>query len=405
MSTPVNRPLRVLVTDAETRSALAATRSLGRRGHVVFTAAHTLPALASASRFAAGADTYPDPFAASDAFVDAVVALARRHAIDVVLPMTEITTLLVTQFRDSFPASVRVPFGDAGTVARAADKSEVLAIARKVGVPIPETLVIRSPADLQNAQELAYPRVLKPARSRVRTPRGWLSTGVTYVADPNDLRRKLQFYDTAVFPVLLQERIEGPGVGVFALCDRGRTLARFSHRRLREKPPSGGVSVLSESAPLDPHAAEYAERLLAELKWDGVAMVEFKRDRRDGSLRLMEINGRFWGSLQLAIDAGIDFPSLLVQLAAGRPVPPNTDYRVGVRCRWFLGDLDHLLMILLRSRESLNLPPDHPGRLRTLVDFFRLVQPGLRYETWRANDLRPSILEVKHWFKGLLAPR
>src|SRR5205085_6819270 len=98
---------------------------------------------------------------------------------------------------------------------------------------------------------------------------------------------------------------------VFALFDRGALVADFAHRRLREKPPAGGASVLSESAPVDPCLREQVVRLLGSIGWHGVAMVEYKHDLRSGATVLMEVNGRFWGSLQLAVDAGVDFPFLL----------------------------------------------------------------------------------------------
>ena len=102
---------------------------------------------------------------------------------------------------------------------------------------------------------------------------------------------------------------------MFALFDRGRLVAEFSHRRLREKPPAGGASVLSESLPVDPRLREFALRMLGPIGWHGVAMMEYKQDRRTGDFVLMEVNGRFWGSLELAVAAGVDFPFLACQLA------------------------------------------------------------------------------------------
>ncbi len=110
----------------------------------------------------------------------------------------------------------------------------------------------------------------------------------------------------------------GPGVGVFLLLWEGKLRAAFAHRRLREKPPSGGVSVYRESIALDPVLLERSRRLLESFGWQGVAMVEYKIDERTGTPILMEINGRFWGSLQLAVDAGVDFPRLLIECAEGR---------------------------------------------------------------------------------------
>ena len=167
------------------------------------------------------------------------------------------------------------------------------------------------PSRISQTQD--YPLVVKAHRSRVRSESAWQSTAVKYVRDRVELQRELNARTAYEFPLLIQQKIQGPGIGVFMCYDRGRPIATFSHRRIREKPPTGGISVLSESIAVDPEARDYSERLLSALRWHGVAMVEFKADNRDGRPKLMEINGRFWGSLQLAIDAGVDFPAILLR--------------------------------------------------------------------------------------------
>src|SRR5262249_5104878 len=122
-----------------------------------------------------------------------------------------------------------------------------------------------------------------------------------------------------------------------------------------------------------------------------------------GIPRLMEINGRFWGSLQLALDAGLNFPFLLYQLATGQPVAiAPTGYRVGVKSRWLLGDLDHLLLRLCKSDEALRLPPGYPSRWRCVMDFFRFISKDLNYEIERWNDLGPARYEIGTYLKTLL---
>lgn len=393
--------MRILVTDSDTRSALAAVRTLGRQRHEVITAGERHPSLASASRYSTRFETYPNPGADAPGFVRALVEIATRNRIEVVLPMTEITTLLATEHQEQLPAGCRLPFASPQAVRNASDKAYVMRLAQARNVPIPRTIFASSAADaLVQAAGESFPLVIKPARSRVRVGSGWISTSVSYAHDHRMLTESLERLPDQAYPVLLQERIVGPGVGLFACYDRGRPIARFAHQRLREKPPSGGVSVLCRSAPIDPLAAEYADRLLTALQWSGVAMVEFKRDERDGSLRLMEINGRFWGSLQLAIDAGVDFPALLVAIAAGQTPPPVSDYRHGVSSRWFWGDVDALLMLLLHSQASLNLPPGHPGRWRTLREFLRLSPKTQRDEMFRREDLGPWWLETRRWLLG-----
>jgi hypothetical protein len=197
----------------------------------------------------------------------------------------------------------------------------------------------------------------------------------------------------------MQERIPGSGIGVFACYQNGKMVSLFGHRRIREKPPSGGVSVLRESVPVSPQARASTAKLLDHLKWHGVAMVEFKMDDRDGLPKLMEINGRFWGSLQLAIDAGVDFPGILLRIAQGETVEPVFSYKEGVKTRWLWGDVDSLMMLLVKRRASLHLPEYHPGRIRTIFDFLRFFGKDLHYEIESREDPRPSLHELSQRFR------
>jgi predicted ATP-grasp superfamily ATP-dependent carboligase len=394
--------MRVLVTDSDTRPALAAVRALGHRGYEVFSAGARHPSLASVSRFSAAFDRYPNPLEDSQSFVEAIVEIARRRRIDVLLPITEVTTLLAAEHRARLPATTKLALAEHDAIAKASDKAHVIDLARELGVPVPSTVVVDHAADAAaKTAGLPYPVVVKPARSRVRLGNGWVSTGVSYANDANELAKTLDALRPELFPVLLQERIHGPGVGVFACFDRDRYVGLFSHQRLREKPPSGGVSVLCQSAPLDASGVEYAARLLARLNWRGVAMVEFKRDLRDGSLRLMEINGRFWGSLQLAIDAGVDFPSLAVDLALGKELPPPSAYTIGLKSRWLAGDSDALFMRLFRSRGRLSLPADYPSRWRYLREYLDFSASDVRLEIERRDDPAPARLEWRRWLSSL----
>jgi predicted ATP-grasp superfamily ATP-dependent carboligase len=183
---------------------------------------------------------------------------------------------------------------------------------------------------------------------------------------------------------------------VFVLCDRGRVRTAFAHRRLREKPPSGGVSVLCESVAPDPHLIEQAATLLGPLRWHGVAMLEYKQDRRTGQPFLLEVNGRFWGSLQLAVDAGVDFPYLAYQLALGQPLIAPATYRVGVKSRWLLGDLDHLVS---RMRSKPDRDDPGPSKLRTVVEFLKLAAREQRYDVVSPDDPRPGIHELRQYVR------
>jgi predicted ATP-grasp superfamily ATP-dependent carboligase len=168
------------------------------------------------------------------------------------------------------------------------------------------------------------------------------------------------------------------------------------------------VSVLRESIPLDQSLVEQSFRLLKAIGWEGVAMVEYKMDKCEDVPRLMEVNPRFWGSLQLAIDSGMNFPLLLYRLAINEEVAPAFDYEVGVKSRWLLGDLDNLL-IQLKHPWSDNGNGGARGagrsRLQACADFFKFHEKNTHYEVFKIDDPRPGLLECKNYVRDLLRHR
>jgi predicted ATP-grasp superfamily ATP-dependent carboligase len=392
--------LTVLVTDGEERPALAITRSLGRRGISVLVGAERPVSLASASRYCTRTIVYPSPARAPGAFAQCLQDLVTRESIDVVMPVTDVTTHLVASNCHKLVPHTAVAAPAFEVFHQVADKTALVWLARGCGIPVPRTAFVDGAAQLDAViDRVRYPAVIKPARSRIPTAGGWTFTTVRYARSESELRQLYQTTDyLARYPSLIQERIVGPGMGVFVLCDRGRILASFAHRRVREKPPSGGVSVVCESIPVVPGLLEQAARLLRPLRWHGVAMLEYKQDRLTGTPFLMEVNGRFWGSLQLAIDAGIDFPYLWTKLVLGQSfdVPPS--FTVGIRSRWLLGDLDHLLLRLRPNGR--NLPDDAPSRLRTLAEFV-MPHGGVRHEVFRWGDPHPALHELREYTKSL----
>lgn len=383
----------VLVTDAEQRASLAVVRSLGRAGYTVFTCAARPAALAASSRFCRGHAVVPEALTEPDRFVEALVQLVRRHSADVLLPIVDASVLAVLSRRDDLP--VRVPFPALETYRQASDKQGVIEEAVRAGFDVPRQFVIASPGCDLPARVLVFPVVIKPHRSVA----GGMKHPVRYAEDQEGLEAVLAGLPPAAFPVLIQERIIGPGLGMFFLVWEGKVVARFAHRRLLEKPPAGGVSVRCESVAPDERLLAKAERLLHGLAWQGVAMVECKQDRASGRQYIMEVNGRFWGSLQLAVDAGVDFPLLLVSLALGGSVEPVLSWRSGVRMRWSFGEIDHVVARLRKPGSSLALSPDLPRLGAVLGNWLLAPFQGVRGEVLRWNDPVPALREAMEWVR------
>lgn len=389
----------VLILDGNQRSALAATRSLGRRGIPVTVADETARSLAATSRYCHDRFGYPSPTERPDDFLETVQRNAAKRAVRVILPMTEVSAYLLVRNRALFAPAV-VPLPDADSWDRISDKCSLLQMAQQLQVPTPATLF---PADAEAlvaaAERIGFPVVLKPCRSKVWSHGRCTATAVHVVRDASELMALTAAHAyLRDFPLAVQAHVPGSGLGIFALYDHGKAVTLFAHHRIREKPPRGGVSVLSESIAVRADLQVYATRLLDHAQWHGVAMVEF-RGTEDGIPYLMEINPRFWGSLQLAIDSGVDFPGLLYDLALGKTPAPLSGYRTGIRTRWLLGDLDRLYLVL-RKRET---GVSDVSRVREILRFMKVFSRNTRYEVNRFGDLKPFFFELGCYLSQLIS--
>lgn len=396
----IDKITNVLVLDADQRSALAATRALGKHQFRIFTAGETHDTLAGNSRYAYRSIVYPSPYSSSEGFIESLQQIVDAFEIDILLPMTDATTGLVLKNRNFF-RNTAIPFPETASYEAVTDKYNLFKTAEKTGIPAPKTLYFTSTDSLrQENPDISFPVVIKPARSRVFNGDSIVTTSVKYARNHEELDLVLKNHVWLKNnPFMLQEYITGHGQGIFLLCDHGRLVAAFAHKRLREKPPSGGVSVLSQSVRVERPMLDIAMKLLEPLHWHGVAMAEFKVSP-DGTPYLMEINARFWGSLQLAIDAGINFPLLLCQIARGQKIDSPPDFHAGRLCRWLLGDLDHLYMKLKSGADEYSLAE----KLIAIGRFMVPWQPGLHYEVNRLGDMKPFVFELKKYFGQLRHP-
>ena len=388
---------RVLVLDGQTNQALACVRSLGRAGYDVLVAATRRRPLAAWSRFSRGHFRLAGETPA--AFAD-MRRWASARGVTLVLPLTERSCVLCNLERDTWEAAgITVGSAPPELLALAFDKSRTFELATEAGVAIPPT---RMPASLVEARsaaaEIGYPCVVKSRFSNAWDGRGARflpDPGTSYVRQPGELDAAIAAHRQGGHWPLIQGFVPGQGKGVFALFEHGRPVAWFAHERLRDVRPSGSGSSLRRSAPLDPRLLEPAERLLAAMGWHGPAMVEFRDDGAHPPA-LMEVNGRFWGSLQLAVSAGADFPQWWAAILRGQPVERRTSYATGVTVRWVWGDVKRFLYILAGA------PPGYPGRYPTILEGLRELlgrqPPGTRSEAWEPGDRWPAVGE---WVQGV----
>ncbi|WP_152206764.1 ATP-grasp domain-containing protein [Marinobacter changyiensis] len=386
--------LSVLVLDANQRSALAVTRSLGKSGqYLITTADTTVQALAGASRYSQAYLQHPEPGQTPREFIAWIKNLTNHQHFDLVMPTTEVTSQLLLFYRDELP-NIELPFAPYKTVMALSDKISLVELAKSLGIDVPESRMFKNAAELEGVS-LSYPCVLKPALSRIYTGEDWIHTHVKVIHDASGLQAALERAPyLQMSPFMLQSFIPGHGGGVFCLYNNGKPVQFFAHERLREKPPEGGVSVLCRSVPADQKLRATAQKLLGAVNWHGVAMVEF-RITPEGKAYLMEVNTRFWGSLQLAVDSGVDFPLMLAKAQLGQPVDSTESYHTDQRLRWLLGDLDSLYLYL-KGRQPWN------KKIMRLISFLSIRLRHQKHEVNRLDDVMPAWLEFKEYIRALV---
>lgn len=391
--------IKVLVTGAEEHQGLAVIRGLGHAGIPVVACGAAPRSLGFYSRHAVDTGLYTSPFENPERFLDDLMAIIERTRPTLVVPTVESTLVVLSgaQARERLARHAVLAAPDAETLEYALDKGKTLALAARLNVPAPRTVQGHSAVDLlQRAARLTFPVAVKPRGHGLHLPTAnALGFKVRYAADPAELERLLSPFGRDAHAVLVQEFMPGVGRCVSTVCRHGTPLALLAYAREREFPLSGGVSVLRRTIALDDRLVSYVTTLLGAIRWHGVAMVEFKYDRRADAYTLMEINGRFQASTALSLDAGLNLPHLVARLHGGGDLPEVSGYRLGVTERWLRGDLYALRDALRLKGLAAAAPLGRPrSRLRALWQFVRDFRPGIRYDEFRLADWRPGLVEA-----------
>jgi predicted ATP-grasp superfamily ATP-dependent carboligase len=390
----------ILVLDCHLSHALVVIQSLGRAGYRILAASDHDEPIGHSSRFVQVRHACPDISKDVHGFGDWLRRVLCEEQVDLVIPVSDRSGRALVEVEHSLPSETKLALPPRPAYLRSLDKLDTLQSAARLGVPAPRFCHWRAGTVLAPDAELPpYPIVLKPRSSvlyhdnRLHFPR------VSYAVDRAELEKRAATYGEHC-DLLLQERVRGEGVGVELLRLPGGELHTvFQHRRVREMPLTGGGSTCRVAESVDAKLLAYAGSLLDDLDWTGVAMVEFKTGHDGDSL--MEINGRFWGSLALAVDAGVDFPRLLAAMHLGETMPPRADYRVGHRSIKIPADLNWIAEVIQGRGLPLGLKRRHA--LQALVGYLTPWQRSFDGVTW--TDPRPGLVMLGDTCKRFLLRR
>lgn len=358
--------MNVLVTDSNYKHSLGIVRSIGKYGIKPYLLSYKHYSLSSFSKYSNKEIIIKKGFTKNELFEKLI-----EYDIELIILVG------TNSFRKIVPWKYELKKLNADIIAVDEDilnialsKKETYLIAQKLGVPYPKTYYLEDLDEIELIKNrITYPCVVK----------GLYEVGgniVDYAFHKEELENKYleicSKYNLTVHSGLpmIQEYIPGYGCAFFAVYDNGKCGLTFQHKRIRELPVSGGVSVCAES--FDNKLVEkYGKLLLDSLKWHGVAMVEFKFNDQNIPI-LMEINPKFWGSTDLALEAGVNFPKALLDIYQKKKTTYSKKYKYPFRYQWPLnGDFFHGL--------------DNPKAILSI--FIDLINPKVKSNLWLSDPL------------------
>lgn len=343
---------RVLITNGSSRTSYAALRSLSKSGVVCFSADVSRIGMCQLSRFSKGHFLYTSHYKNEEKFITDLLRLIEEHQITILFPSHN-ETEVIARYRDRFKALTVSTIPDEAHCSIFNNKSKAYDLAEKLGIPIPQRI------NYDRAHQIPSLLISKGIeKTVVKLLTGNSSKGVFYGDGPEHTKAIVEklINDYGLEPERypqVEECVQGEGYGNSVLYWHGRHIANFTHRRLRDKIETGGTSVYREASSHE-GIEMAAKKIFSSIGWHGLAMCEFKVCPQTKKFWFIEVNPRMWGSIPLAIAAGVNFPYLTYLCASQGAEVANIhnkacDTAYNWKGRWLLGDIFISLRSLLKG--------------------------------------------------------
>ncbi len=364
---------KVLVLDGKSIATIAIVRSLAKHEIEVTCGEEFRACPAFFSKYVKKGIVYPSPEKNPDLFIEKIHDLVKNNNYDLVMPVADETTVLLSQYKRELSKFTRIPTPDYDTVMKGRDKARTIKVALENGIPCPKTYFpeVQSLDEIRDSVE--YPVLIRPCQSSG-------ARGIRFVDSPERLADEYERVSKLYGQAFIQEYIpnEEGRYNLSALFKQNaEPRAVCVIKGIRSYPLNSGPWSIAQTTE-NPNILEYGSKLLHALNWYGVACVEFLIDRRDGKPKLMEVNPRFWNAVALDIESGVDFPYMLYKMVVDGDVTPNYSYRSDAKWRWLLPQ-DILWLFS---------PPHEWGKVK---DFLKFRDKDLHYAVLSRSDPGPTI--------------
>jgi predicted ATP-grasp superfamily ATP-dependent carboligase len=381
--------MNALIINAKSASSLAVIRSLGRRGIEVTGASDDISDFPLFSKYCTRKILLLSDPRNLDKRIEELLDIVKNNYFDVFLPvMSEKLLIALAKRRDEFEQFTRVVLPSLEQLTILTNKSEVASLMTELGIPGPATYTTCQETSLASLPEdVNYPLLIKPFSAEG-------ATGIKIVTSRSELEKNYNAVVKTHGAALVQEFLYGTKYTAVFLLNKNSELRRFFvHRAIREYPVTGGPSCFMESVKYEP-IREYGVKLLKRTNFSGLAEMEFIIDEKDGQPKIIDVNPRFYGSVQCAISSGVDFPYAMFMMALNGDIEEDLSYREGVTCRHLLfEDTKHMVSVLRGARS----PKYKMGKMRTLVNYLNFFNDNA-YFVLSVSDPMPALKKLSGHF-------
>ena len=324
----------LIVETGRARGALAAARALDSAGWTVGIGTPSGGGLASVSKAVSQRHRVPQPQAGVGRFVAAVNEAIRAGGYELVFGGGDAELIALSSQRDEIDAEV--PYATHDRVMRVVDKLALAEAAEAAGLLCPDT----AKAEEVDAGAWTPPVVVKASvHAPLASSEGPGRLEAEIVHDRGGADRRIAEIRAAGLAPILQRLVPGRLMGYVVVADRsGNVVAEVAQLADATWPPRTGISARARIVAIDRGLADRVARLLGNVGWFGLAQLQFVL-ADDGQSYLIDFNGRFYGSLALAVAAGANLPATWAALATGRSPGMTPAPRIGTRYQWLEGDL------------------------------------------------------------------
>ena len=282
----------ILIVSSNFRKAYPIVKSISKMGFRTITAFYTWRSTIF-SKYVNKRYYIPNPYLNEKSYIANILLIINHEKPLMIIPVGFIDNIILSKYRCHIPSDVVLPIPEYSKLIEVSRKDLLAQLCKDLGIKYPKILSSNEAAKV--------PVVIKGIFD---------SSKPDYAFFKEEFNMKMS---KRKGKIIVQEFIPGIGCGYFAIAKNGKVYVDYTHVRIIEKKPSGGPSIVS-CIDFNPELIALGRNIVKKLKWTGVIMAEFRRHVETGEYYLLEINPKFWGSLELALSKGLDFPKYLIEV-------------------------------------------------------------------------------------------